>query len=1208
MKESELKNKLSRDFNFYEIWKPLFSMLFSKVQYFSSPSNPFAENLKVISGKQTGVVKLDDGKQIAIFEVEVDDTIRIDKNRQGLREIAIKHIDQNITHGAFVFFYSKDQKDYRFSFIARWSELDQETGEFKKGETTPKRYTYLLGANEACTTAAKRLLFLAAKRENQEIGIKDIIDTFSVESLNKEFFKSYKEHYERFWRFIANPDHGFRDILLDNDESKDISRREKPIRDFAKKLLGRIVFLHFLQKKGWMGCDPTSDQWGNGDKQFMQHLFSDFADKARFHSKCLTKLFFNTLNTRRNNDIFEIEGLAGKLNGSRIPYLNGGLFDSDKPEAVLTIDFPEKYFAELLDFFEQYNFTIDENSPDDHEVGIDPEMLGHIFENLLEENREKGAFYTPKEVVQYMCKESLIQYLNNHFDESVNVALFIRNHIVSEKLAKKDHAVLLNDLLNNIKVCDPAIGSGAFPIGMLQEIFDAKKFIYPFLKTNHEFNPAQVKKDIIQHSIYGVDLEKGAVDIAKLRFWLALVVDEENPHPLPNLDYKIMQGNSLLESFEGIDLSKTAMFEEPIPKFLMPSLFEESETVYGFSDENKKDIKRLVIDYYKTEDKEQKTIIRKRIDQIVLSHIDKSLEFYEKRLLEEIAELERRFKDKMERLNDAQKELYQSKSKEQREIEKRKQQLDNRNKARKKLLSFEHTDERPYFLWHLFFMEVFAKGGFDVIIGNPPYIQLQKMGKDADILQEIGFQTFIRTGDIYCLFYEKGFDLLRNSGTLIYITSNKWMRGGYGKALRTYFTKVNTKKILNLGPGIFNSATVDTNIYVGKKEFFLNQVKGISIDNRFNIKVLEDSKLLPLHDLNEDAWVVLEGEELQISKSFENKGKPLRKWDLEINRGVLTGFNEAFIIDQAQRDLLVTEDPKLEKLIKPILKGREIERYYAEWSKDFIIFIPWHFPLHNDESITGASQEAEFCFQKQYPSLYNYFVKNKTGLINRNKAETGIRYEWYALQRCAATYKEEFKKEKVIWKRIGSLMRFAYSDEEMYCLDSTCIATGEKIKYLTAVLNSKAGLYQLIKTSPQTGTGDQIISVQALEPLLVHYPTPEIESKFNVVVDYILFIKKAKENIIEETDSESISGIFEEIIDMMVYELYFEEHMREKEIDVLQFIDFPDISKMQTFEEKRDTIQRIYFWLKEKENPIRNRILVSESRSWIIRRINKSTH
>ncbi len=1188
MKEKELKDILRSDFNFDENWKPLFSMLFNKVQYFSNPSNPFSEGAKVVSGKQTGVVKLNDGKQLAIFEVEVDDSIRIDKNRQGLREIAIKYIDQNITHGAFVFFYSNNQKDYRFSFIARWSELDLETGEFKKGETKPKRYTYLLGDNEACTTAAKRLLMLAAKRDNQEIGIKDIIDTFSVESLNKEFFKTYKEHYERFWRFIANPDNGFRDILLDTSKEKP-EQQEKPIRDFAKKLLGRIVFLHFLQKKGWMGCDAKTTKWENGEKQFMQLLFNDFTDKAHFHSRCLTKLFFNTLNTRRNNDIFEIEGLTGKLNGSRVPYLNGGLFDTDKPETVLTIDFPEKYFAELLDFFEQYNFTIDENSPDDHEVGIDPEMLGHIFENLLEENREKGAFYTPKEVVQYMCKESLIQYLNNSFDESVNVSLFIRNHIVSEKLAVKDNAVLLNELLDNIKVCDPAIGSGAFPIGMLQEIFEAKKFIYPYLKTNKEFNPAQVKKDIIQKSIYGVDLEKGAVDIAQLRFWLALVVDEENPHPLPNLDYKIMQGNSLLESFEGIDLSKAALFEEPKVRIIEPNLFQEPGTAYGFTDKNRNDIKELVSTYFKVEDKNEKAEIRKRIDKIVTEHIDKSLEGYENRLLIEIAGLEETLK--------RHKEFLRKTDKTEKEIEKRKKQLEQKGEARKKLLAFEHTDERPYFLWHLFFMDVFEKGGFDVIIGNPPYIQIQSMGKDADILQELNFKTFSRRGDIYCLFYEQSYKLLKKNGVLVFITSNKWMRGGYGDSLREFFSTVDTRKIINLGPGVFQSATVDTNIYVGINKNFSNTVKGTSIDKRNKLFEVKESNMIPMKDVNNDAWIVLDENELWINNQFLKFGKALGDWDLKINFGVKTGFNEAFILSDEERDNLIRINPNSTEIIGKLVRGRDIERYAYNWANIWIII---------------AKYQSHPIIEEKYPAIYDHLKKFKKELSQRgqctNKNGEG-QHHWIELDNNPSDrYIEQFKFEKLVWKRVGSIMRFAYSDEEMYCLDSTCIATGEKIKYLTAVLNSKVGLFQLFKTSPQTGTGDQIISVQALEPLLVHNPSPETESKFNLIVDYILFIRKSKEQLFEHITNESVSSIFEEIIDMMAYELYFEEHMKAKEIDVLQFVNFPDISNMQTFEEKRDAIQKNYFWLKEKDNPIRNRILVSESRSWIIKRINQSTH
>jgi hypothetical protein len=509
MKEKDLKHKLQQTFDF-SIWKEILPLFFKKIDYFSQPENLFTNNENIIESKQVGTVKLDDGKQLAIFLVEVSDNINIVRNRQGLREIAAKYIDQNIIHGALAFFYSKKQVDYRFSFIAKEASLDLETGELIKGETKPKRYTYLLGANEACTTAAKRMLVLADKKEKGEVSIKELKEVFSVEALNKDFFKTYKAHYEKFAKYLADEENPLRENLIDKEkDTKD--KQEKPIRDFVKKLLGRIVFLQFLEKKGWMGCDANTQDWTGGNPRFMFQLFEDFSEPEKFHSQCLTKLFFETLNTKRPNDIFQVKGLNGKLNGSRVPYLNGGLFEPEKNKATLAIDFPADYFKELLEFFDQYNFTIDENSPDDHEVGIDPEMLGHIFENLLEDNRDKGAFYTPKEIVQYMCKESLIQYLLNTFQEQKDIEQFIHLHIVSPFLAEKENAILLNQKLDDIKVCDPAIGSGAFPIGMLQEIFEAKRFIYPHLKTNEPFNPAEVKKNIIQNSIYGVDLEKGAV-------------------------------------------------------------------------------------------------------------------------------------------------------------------------------------------------------------------------------------------------------------------------------------------------------------------------------------------------------------------------------------------------------------------------------------------------------------------------------------------------------------------------------------------------------------------------------------------------------------------------------------------------------------------------------------------------------------------------
>ena len=297
--------------------------------------------------------------------------------------------------------FEQGTDDYRFTFSARSTEFDEEESDFVQKKTDTKRYTYVLGKNESCKTPADR--FYKLSENKSEVDINAIQNAFSVEQLSKEFFDKYKKQFEKFWKYIASKEE-YKGVFINGQ-----GEREVKIRNFTKKLLGRIVFLHFLQKKGWMGC-PEQELWGAGDKKFMQNLFKDFTNKEQFHSKCLVELFYNTLNAKRDDQLFSCEGLEGALNNSKVPYLNGGLFDSDKVEST-KIDFPESYFEDLFDFFGQYNFTIDENDPNDHEVGIDPEMLGHIFENLLEDNKDKGAFYTPKVIVQYMCQESLIEYL-----------------------------------------------------------------------------------------------------------------------------------------------------------------------------------------------------------------------------------------------------------------------------------------------------------------------------------------------------------------------------------------------------------------------------------------------------------------------------------------------------------------------------------------------------------------------------------------------------------------------------------------------------------------------------------------------------------------------------------------------------------------------------------------------------------------------------
>ena len=1188
MKEKDIKDilkskfQLDEDKYFPAQWKTVLNLFFKKIDYFSHPENLFTENDKVIAGKQLGTVKLDDGKQLAIFTVEVADSISIVRNRQGLREIAAKHIDQNIIHGSLAFFYNKKQADYRFSFIAKEASIDLETGELIKGETKPKRYTYLLGSNEACTTPAKRMLVLADKKEKGEVNINQLKEVFSVEALNKDFFKTYKAHYEKFWKYLADEDNPYRAKLIDA-EKEDKVKQEKPIRDFAKKLLGRIVFLHFLQKKGWMGCSPKTKDWIDGEPRFMQQLFEDFFKPENFQSQCLTHLFFETLNTKRPNDTFEVKGLNGKLNGSRVPYLNGGLFEPEKNKATLKIDFPADYFKELLEFFEQYNFTIDENSPDDHEVGIDPEMLGHIFENLLEDNRDKGAFYTPKEIVQYMCKESLIQYLLNTFQEQKDIEQFIRFHTVSPLLAEKENAVLLNKKLDDIKVCDPAIGSGAFPIGMLQEIFEAKRFIYPYLKTNKDFKPADVKKNIIQNSIYGVDLEKGAVDIAQLRFWLSLVVDELNPHPLPNLDYKIMQGNSLLEKFEGIDLSQMGKTKSDVriaepERDLFGNLKEDQMKITFSQSDTTQKIQDLIKTFFTIEVSEKKNEIRAEINKLVLQHIEYNLELRENQLHRWINEA-----GNTENLKTAGKKKYDGYVSDLNKLQGTKTQL----------LKIQETDERPYFLWHLYFMDVFEKGGFDVMIGNPPYIQLQKMGKETDILQEAGFETFARTGDIYCLFYEKGIDLLKKGGTLTYITSNKWLRTDYGKNLRKFFTTQNPLLVIDLGANVFHSATVDTNILVLEKNTFNKKLKGISIQNHLDLNGSKVENSLPIDIEDDNIWNVLSEQDYSIKSTIENGNKILGDWPITFNYGIKTGLTEAFLLTTKVKDELINVDEKNKEIIKPVLRGKDLDKYKIKFKDYYLI------NSHNgvrEQNIAPININ-------NYPKIKEYLESFGDKLTSRSDQGNTP----FNLRNCA--YLLEFPKSKIIYQEIVQQPSFAFDrDGEFFCLDTARIITGEKLLFLLTVLNSNLFFYSVKNFYGGGGLGNTGIRMK--HTFIDKFPVPEnkITKPYENIAEYLIYLNDPKQgSILEKVSNEAVSQVFEDLVNMMVYELYFEEEMKAKEIDVLPFVTekaFPDITQA---EDKKAIIQKVYYELQQKDNPIRNRILVASSRSETIARINAAT-
>ena len=716
-----------------------------------------AEATGIRSIKQVGMMYVG-VEPLQIFDVTVSDRVMMEHNRVNIQRLIRAVMDQ-FSCAFMLFHYEDDTRwDWRFTYCRKSGN--------KEESTDSKRYTFLLGPGQSCRTATDNFIALYDKRNSLEI--KDIENAFNVEALSKEFFGKYKAQYEAFVNYMVDPTNGMRQHFIDTgfdhtgmaaDKIRD--REEKPIRDYVKKLLGRIVFLHFLQKKGWLGV-PASKEWGEGDRDFMLNIFKNANErqKENFLDDILEDLFTEGLDRNRSDqgDLYDtkVEGFRN----CRIPYLNGGLFERDildkKPS-----HFPASYFNGLLTMLSQYNFTIDENGPNDAEVGVDPEMLGRIFENLLEDNKDKGAFYTPKEIVQYMCRESLIAYLQTDMREEDKECIrqFVTTHDASQLGELKEY---IDQKLYDVKICDPAIGSGAFPMGLLRELFFCRSAIEP----NIVENAANIKRHIIQNNIYGVDIERGAVDIARLRFWLSLIVDEKSPEALPNLDFKIMQGNSLLEQYKGVDLS--TMTEKKIGAGESLTFFDSMLDVY------RKNLRDKLTEYYACPEHDKKMQLRKDIADIV-----------KQELVEQGIHID--FED------------------------------------------MDLSANSQFFLWHTWFHDVFSrpsKKGFDIVIGNPPYgakydNQTKRYYKNTYVTANSirGLQK--GSLDTYTLFIELGYNLLRKNGSFAYIvpislTSSDSLTGVHRLLMGNCDTIYISSYAVRPKP-VFENAVVNTSILLFKK-------------------------------------------------------------------------------------------------------------------------------------------------------------------------------------------------------------------------------------------------------------------------------------------------------------------------------------------------------------------------------------------------------
>ncbi len=696
-----------------------------------------------------GSMTTQDNYELGFFYYEMEDGSVL-RRKVGLRNLIRPYLGYGFDAALAVF---NDGTNWRLSLIC----------DLKEDATSTKRFTYVFGDEKAFyKTPILRFESLRTKA-NEFLEIKK---AFSVEALSDDFFDEYRKQYAKFVKFLTGKEYvkkGNKWVEQETGDSEvqyftSFKEDDKLVRDYIKKMMGRIVFLYFLQSKGWLA----------GNLHYMHDLFYDASDEVKedFLDKVLEPMFFCLLNTRPEDRSSAplVNGVGVKYipNADEIPYLNGGLFQQEKIDEVDSV-FPAGMFQSLFDFFDSYNFTIDENDPNDAEVGVDPEMLGKIFENLLEDNKDKGAFYTPKEIVRYMCQESLTAYLQTGIEDAEvkeHIANFVKTNDV-EKLggASSELAMSIDQKLIDVKICDPAIGSGAFPMGLLRELYACRKSIEIF----EEDNAADIKRHIIQNNIYGVDIEKGAVDIARLRFWLALIIDEKEPMPLPNLDFKIMQGNSLLESYKGVDLDVTSKKlktgkDTKKTRGVLSLGFEETDV--------QKTIQDLVKSYFSITDHTLRAQRRQQIDKYVKDYIKICAEGNHK-------------------VQDAVDEL--------------------------------EIPNNQFFLWHTYFADVFEQGGFDIVIGNPPYgVSIKDDYRKAVVTSWGNVPDY----EIYYYFIVLAAPLLKEKGIMSYIIPNTFLFNTFAKHFREMLVeKWNVLEILDCTKfPIFESAVVRNAINLFQKD------------------------------------------------------------------------------------------------------------------------------------------------------------------------------------------------------------------------------------------------------------------------------------------------------------------------------------------------------------------------------------------------------
>lgn len=1103
----------------------------------------------------------DNGEKIAVFSVALKKGDSVERSRTMQRNFIKPLIEAGNCAGALVAFYTPEELDkWRLSFI----RLDYE---FAKGKVTEKltpakRYSYLVGNGEPCNTAKQRL-FPIFQDDTNNPGIDDLEEAFSVEKVTNEFFQLYCEKY-----------HELREYLESNEEfMQEAQIRNFTSEQFAKKLMGQIVFLYFIQKKGWLGvavwpkflsekeynrvfyvkgasgriireyfpklyvrtgenyqfrgrsaleaipsnaekiiADNMVNQhnWGNGDKKFVRTLYNWAVSRnMNFFDDCLEPLFYETLNKNRGEMAYCL------FLHCRIPFLNGGLFEQldnydwennnfNIPNSLFSnADVKGKRDADgILDIFDRYNFTMNEDEPMEREVAIDPEMLGKVFENLLDvkDRKSKGAFYTPREIVHYMCQETLINHLvtktgisekairdfilygeylrdedtaktlkvtdesgKSHYEFDKNKDLLISEEILSYKKGI-NRLKEIDDLLADVKVADLAVGSGAFPLGMLNEIVRARQVLTEYLALEmngfqkktfyaYERKTYNLKVKTIKNCIFACDIEPSAVDIAKLRLWLSIVIDDEieddagngefdahtKPCQLPNLDCNIICGNTLMDEFMGNELITESVLLNNLSDGNQISVFQTG--VDGLISKLIELQDKLFFTKEHTDKEEIKALIQKIYDNIIF------------------------------------------------------EQIGNDNKLRNAYYEAIKQPSRPFILWPLYFPKVFRdNGGFDIVIGNPPYVDSEEMTRSMPEEREIYTKKYScakGNWDLFVLFIEKGMDSLKKNGVISFIVPNKLVAAPYTEALRKKIAQNQVQEMRDYSNvTVFKTAAVYPVVFRVKMD---EQKKPVIMD------VMADMEQVSNHneidektfyaDINWDKYFNSSQDALAIIDKM-SKFPPLKS--IATVNGAAT-VNEAYLV----KEFLYDDDGSCPEIKKFINTGG-LDPYKSTWGIEYIRYLKGKY--------------------------MNPVVK-----ISDLKEMSEKRYK-------------ESESEKIIIGGMTKILECYYDSGEYLAGKSTTLVYGcEHLKYITALLNSRlmTFYYSSFYNSMSLAGGFYRIGAPQIKELPIVIPSDDIIEEVENYVDVLLD---------GQDDIKACNNAMRKI-DNIIYRLY---GLVDKEIEIVE--------------------------------------------------------